>query len=112
MNFWSEGLGSRELVMGLDRSELERNEKGVVLTGIVDAPAPWEYEVVVHLDDWRAILNTATSREAGDFIAKSVGLGMALKMGWYIVKLIVLLGLYRLPRMMGLVRKKYTEVVE
>lgn len=112
MNFWSEGLGSRELVMGLDRSELERNEKGIVLTGIVDAPAPWEYEVVVHLDDWQAVLSTATSREAGDFIAKSVGFGMMLKMAWSIAKFIVLLGLYRFPRMLGLVRRKYAEVVE
>lgn len=106
MNFWSEGLGDRELVMGLDRSELDRNEKGILLTGIVDAPAPWEYEVTVHLDDWLAILNTATSRDAGDFIARSVGMGGTLKMGWYILKFIVLLGLRRFPRMLGLFRAK------
>jgi hypothetical protein len=106
MNFWSEGLGAQELIMGLDRSKLARKGDAIVLTGIVDAPAPWEYEVKVHYQDWTTILRTATSKDASTFIATSVGLLSIVKMALLIAKFIVLLALYRFMAIMGLSQSK------
>lgn len=105
MNFWSEGLGDRELVMGLDRAKLDRKGEHIVLTGIVDAPAPWEYEVKIHYQDWTTILRTATSKEACGFIASAVGVGTIASMAVSIVKFVVLLGYFRLTRLLGLSRE-------
>ncbi len=102
MHFWSEGLGDSELVMGLDRAKLERDGNFVVLTGVVDSPAPWEYEVKVQFDDWVTILHTATSKEACDFIASHLGIGALAAMAWSIVKFVVLLATYRFVRLLGL----------
>jgi hypothetical protein len=96
MRFWSEGLGDSELVMGLDRARLERKDDIVLLSGIVDQPAPWEYEVKIQFSDWVTILRTATSKEACDFIASHMRLGALAAMAWSIVKFVVLLGAYRL----------------
>lgn len=105
MNFWSEGLGDRELVMGLDRAKLDRKGEHIVLTGIVDAPAPWEYEVKIQYQDWITILRTATSKEACGFIASAVGIGTIASMAVSIVKFVVLLGYFRLARLLGLSRE-------
>jgi hypothetical protein len=101
MHFWSEGLGDSELVMGLDRARLERNGDFVVLTGVVDSPAPWEYEVKVQFDDWLTILRTATSKEACNFIASHMDIGALAAMAWSIVKFIALLATYRFVRVIG-----------
>jgi hypothetical protein len=102
MHFWSEGLGDSELVMGLGRAKLDRKGEFVVLTGVVDSPAPWEYEVRVQFDDWIAILKTATSKEACDFIARHMSVAALAGMSWSIVKFVALLAAYRCIRVMGL----------
>ncbi len=104
MNFWSEGLGDLELVMGLDRSKLQRQGDHILLTGVVDAPAPWEYEVRVQYDDWLAILRTATRPETGGFIAREVSLGSVADMAVSIVRFVVLLAWHRLLRVTGVSR--------
>jgi len=102
MRFWSEGLGDQELVMGLDRAQLERKEDGMSLTGIVDSPAPWEYEVKMQFDDWSAILKTATSKDACDFLATNVSAGDLVRIVASIAKFVVLLGWFRAFRLLGL----------
>jgi hypothetical protein len=102
MRFWSEGLGDKELVMGLDRAQIERKDDGMSLTGIVDSPAPWEYEVKMQFDDWSAILKTATSKGACDFLATHVGVRDLLRIVLSIMKFVVLLGWFRATRLMGL----------
>jgi hypothetical protein len=101
MHFWSEGLGDKELVMGLGRAELDRKGDVISLTGIVDSPAPWEYEVKIKFADWITILNTATSIEACDFIAAHVRVGPLVGMARNIAKFVVLLAFYRLARLAG-----------
>ena len=102
MRFWSEGLGDKELVMGLDRAQLGRKAECMSLTGVVDSPAPWEYEVQMQFDDWSAILKTATSRGACDFLATHVGLRDLVGIVASIVKFVVLLAWFRAARLMGL----------
>lgn len=102
MHFWSEGLGDSELVMGLDRAKLDRKGEFINLTGVVDSPAPWEYEVKVQFEDWLTILRTATSKEACDFIATHMGFGALAAMAWSIMKFIALLATYRFVRLIGL----------
>ena len=101
MRFWSEGLGDRELVITLGGSSVERKDDYVALKGIVVSPAPWEYEVKIKFADWLAILNTATTRDACGFIARRVTLRAIASMGVSIAKFLVLLGYYRLARLMG-----------
>ncbi len=101
MRFWSEGLGDKELVMGLDRAKLDRKGDRMSLTGVVDSPAPWEYEVQMQFEDWSAILRTATSKGACDFLATHVGLGDLVGIVLSIVKFVVLLGWFRAARLMG-----------
>lgn len=102
MRFWSEGLGDSELVMGLDRAKLERRGDLVLLTGIVDSPAPWEYEVKVQFDDWIVILHTATSKDACDFSTSHMDLVALADMARSIVKFVLLLAAYRLVHILGL----------
>lgn len=104
MHFWSEGLGDRELVMRLGRASVERKADMISLTGIVDSPAPWEYEVKIQFADWIKILQTANSKDACEFIAEHVRLGMLARMGWSIAKFVVLLALYRAAFTLGLDR--------
>lgn len=99
MRFWSEGLGDRELVMGLGKSEIERQGDMMVLSGIVDSPAPWEYEVKIGLPDWQTILRTAVTAEACGFIARRASLSELVSMIGSIVKFVVLLAWYRLMRL-------------
>jgi hypothetical protein len=102
MRFWSEGLGDKELVMGLDRAKLDRKGDCISLTGAVDSPAPWEYEVQMQSEDWSAILRTATSKGACDFLATHVSLRDLTGIVASIVKFVVLLGWFRAGRLMGL----------
>lgn len=95
MHFWSEGLGDKELVMGLGRAKLARKGDAISLTGVVDSPAPWEYEVKIQFADWITILRTATSIEACDFIAAHMKVGQLLGMAWNIAKFLLLLAFYR-----------------
>jgi len=99
MRFWSEGLGDSELVIGLERASVESRMDCIVLTGIVDSPAPWEYEVKIQFADWEKILSTATSRETSDFVAQHMRLAELAGMGWSIGKFIVLLAWYRLAQL-------------
>jgi hypothetical protein len=103
MRFWSEGLGDQELVMGLDRATLDRKGDCLSLTGVVVSPAPWEYEVQMQSEDWSAILRTATSKGACDFLGTHVSLRDLVGMVLSIVKFVVLLGWFRAARLMGLV---------
>ena len=105
MHFWSEGLGDRELVMGLGRAKIERKADIILLSGIVDSPAPWEYEVKIQFADWVTILKTATSHDACDFIAAHVCVPMLARMAWSIVRFVVLLTIYRAAHLTGLCRK-------
>jgi hypothetical protein len=102
MRFWSEGLGDQELVMGLDRAKLERKGEFMSLTGVVDSPAPWEYEVQMRFEDWSAILTTATQKGACDFLATHIGVRDLVGIVWPIAKFIILLGWFRAVRLMGL----------
>jgi len=110
MHFWSEGLGDSELVMGLDRAKLDRKGEFVNLTGVVDSPAPWEYEVKVQFDDWLTILRTATSEQACDFIASHMSIGQLAAMAWSIVKFIVLLASYSFLRVVGLAPSAISQI--
>ncbi len=98
VEFWSEGLGKRELVMDLDKAGLDREGEAVVLTGVVDAPADWAYKVTMEVEDWATILRAATSPEACEFLSSSVGIGKILGMGWWMTKFIILLAAYRFTR--------------
>lgn len=102
MRFWSEGLGDKELVMGLDRATLDRRGDHMSLTGVVDSPAPWEYEVQMQFEDWSAILRTATSKGACDFLATRVSMRDLAGIVLSIAKFIVLLGWFRVARRLGL----------
>jgi hypothetical protein len=101
MHFWSEGLGDGELVIGLDHAKVDSKGDSVVLSGVVTAPAPWEYEVRIQYPDWSKILSTATSREACDFIALHAPLTGLAGMAYSVLKFIVLLAFYRLLRFFG-----------
>ena len=98
MNFWSEGLGDRELVMALDRAKIEQRGDIVVLSGVVDSPAPWEYEVKMQREDWTAILRTATRPETGAYIVTAAPLGVMLAMVGSVVRFIVGLAWRRMAR--------------
>ena len=101
MRFWSEGLGDRELVIALGGSSVERKDDYVALKGIVVSPAPWEYEVKIQFADWMAILRTATTKDACGFIARRITLGSVASMGVSILKFLVLLGYFRVARLLG-----------
>jgi hypothetical protein len=99
MDFWSEGLGDRNLVINLDKSEVGTEGDAVILTGVVDAPADWAYKVTMETDDWTTVLRTATSPEARDFLSSGVGFGKILGMGWWMTQFILLLAVYRFVRL-------------
>lgn len=90
--------------MRLGIAEIERKADIISLTGIVDSPAPWEYEVKINFADWATILKTATSRDACDFIAEHVPVPTLTRMVGSIVKFIVLLVGYRMLRLTRLDR--------
>ena len=102
MHFWSEGLGNRNLVLGLDRSKVGVEGESVILTGVVDEPADWAYKVTMEIEDWKTILRTATSPEAREYLSSSVGIGKILGMGFWMTKFIVLSGVYKVFRGLGI----------
>lgn len=104
MRFWSEGLGERQLVMDLGKSHIRRLDDVMLLSGVVDSPAPWEYEVKIQRADWETILETAASKEACTFIATHTTLAELFGMAASIVRFIVLLGWYRTLRALGFAR--------
>ncbi len=102
MRFWSEGMGETELVRGLGETRLVRTGDRMSLTGVVTSPAPWEYEVAMSADDWGAILRTATSQGACDFIASAARLRDLVSMALSIVTFVALLAWFRALRVIGL----------
>ena len=72
----------------------------MLLTGIVDSPAPWEYEVKIQREDWATILKTAVSKDAVGFIARRASFGAMIAMAWPIIRFIVLLSWYRAIRVL------------
>lgn len=103
MHFWSEGLGDSELIIGLDRAKIDLKGDCVSLTGVVDSPAPWEYEVKIHFADWEKILTTATCRETCDFVVTHMRVKDLASMAWSILKFLVLLAGYRVARVLHVV---------
>ena len=103
MKFWSEGLGKKDLVMELADADLERDGDAIILTGTIHQPAEWAYKVTMELSDWTVVLTTATSAEACAYLSRSVSVARILGMGVWVVKFIVLMGLYRLGSVLGLV---------
>lgn len=102
MRFWSEGHGDRQLVMNLGKARIRRKDEIMLLSGVVDSPAPWEYEVKIQRDDWAKILETASTREACEFIATHTTFMQLLHMAWSIVVFVVLLAWFRTIRLLGL----------
>ena len=100
MRFWSEGLGDRQLVMSLGKGHIEQKDDLMLLTGIVDSPAPWEYEVKIQREDWATILKTAVSKDAVGFIARRASFGAMIAVAWPIIRFIVLLSWYRAIRVL------------
>ena len=80
MRFWSEGLGDRQLVMNLSKAKIKRTDEIIMLNGVVDSPAPWEYEVKINQNDWVKILETAVTPEACGFIANQATLLQAARL--------------------------------
>jgi hypothetical protein len=67
---------------------------------VVDSPAPWEYEVKMQLEDWLAILHTATRPETGAFIVTAAPLGVMMAMVVSVVRFIVGLAWRRTVRVL------------
>lgn len=101
MRFWSEGLGERQLVMNLSKARIRRQDEIILLSGVVDSPAPWEYEVKIQRDDWAKILETAATKEACDFIVTHTTFAQLLSMAWSIVVFIALLAWFRAKHQLG-----------
>ncbi|MBI3678048.1 MAG: hypothetical protein HY243_15675 [Proteobacteria bacterium] len=101
MRFWSEGLGERQLVMNLGKAAIKRQGEITLLSGVVDSPAPWEYEVKIQREDWARILQTAVTKEACGFIATHTTLVQLLAMAWSIVVFVILLAWFRTARLLG-----------
>lgn len=104
MRFWSEGLGERQLVMDLSKAHIKRQAEIMLLSGVVESPAPWEYEVKIQRDDWARILETAATKEACNFIATHTTFVQLLQMAWSIVAFVVLLAWFRARHLFGLER--------
>lgn len=98
VKFWSEGLGTRDLIMGLDGATVSREEDAVILTGVVEAPADWAYKVTIEAEDWNTILRTATSPQACDFLSRSLRIGTLVVMGWLVSRFLLSLSRTRWVR--------------
>jgi hypothetical protein len=99
MRFWSEGLGERQLVIGLGKARIEQQGEIMLLSGVVESPAPWEYEVKVERADWETILKTAGSKEACGYIARRASLPLLADMVWSIIRFVALLAWFRAVRL-------------
>ncbi len=104
MRYWSEGLGRRELVIDLEKSKLTRKPNFLELSGVVDSPAPWAYEIEVEFDDWKAILETAAKPETGTFLVQRASWGVLLRIAAGLSKFIIILAFFRIRRLVGLDR--------
>ncbi|MFO1254749.1 MAG: hypothetical protein U1E37_03685 [Sphingomonadaceae bacterium] len=102
MRFWSEGLGDRELVIDLDRADLAAVDDRLELSGVVDAPAPWEYNIKMQVDDWAAILETAARPDTGDFIATRASVSQLVQIFGGLVGFVAMLAFQRLKRRIGM----------
>lgn len=102
MRFWSEGLGDRELVIDLERTSLTAVEDRLELGGVVDAPAPWEYNIKMQVDDWAAILHTAAHPDTGGFIASRASAAQLMQIFGGLVGFVAMLALHRLKRLIGM----------
>ncbi len=102
MRFWSEGLGDRQLVMGLGKAKIESQGDMMLLSGVVDSPAPWEFEVRVERADWATILDTAISREACGYIATHASAGLLASMACSVIRFVALLAWFRVVRFLRL----------
>jgi hypothetical protein len=103
MRFWSDGLGKRDLVMELSEAALDREGDAIILTGTIHQPAEWAYKVTMGLGDWTTVLKTATSAQACAYLSSSVSVARILGMGIWVLKFILLMGLYRIGSLVGLV---------
>lgn len=101
MHYWSEGLGRRQLIIDLAKSRLENKSSFLELSGVVDAPAPWEYEIEVEFDDWKAILETAVKRDTGTFLVQRATGGELLAIIGGLLRFILMLALYRSLHLLG-----------
>jgi len=74
MRFWSKGLGERQLVIDLSRSNItsEPNNE-VMIRGIIVEPVKWNYEVTLYDIDVRGILRVAFTWQALVFFSKNIG---------------------------------------
>lgn len=110
MRFWSDGLGKRDLVMELSDAALDREGEAIILTGTIHQPAEWAYKVTMELGDWTTVLATATSPQACEYLSRSVNVTKILGMGFWVVKFILLMTLYRIGSVVGLVKLDGPEV--
>ena len=101
MEFWSEGLGKRTLVVDFKKSTYDIEGEEEIIKGIVDAPADWNYTVRVARDDWVRILEIATSSDVVGFLANGARIGVLIRMGWFIMKLLVLVGAFSIGKVVG-----------
>lgn len=105
MRFWSEGLGDRELIINLDRADLTAKEDRLELGGVVDSPAPWEYNIKMKFEDWAAILKTAARQDTGEFIASQASIPLLLRIFGGLLGFVLMLAFYRLRRLLGVDRE-------
>jgi len=102
MEFWSAGMGKKHLVLGLDKTKYEVDGEEMILTGVVDAPADWNYEVKMTREDWVNVLKIATSSEAGQFLENSVGMRRLMQMASSILKFTILLATFKMAKAVGI----------
>lgn len=102
MEFWSAGMGEKHLMLGLDKTKYEVDREEMILAGVVDAPADWNYEVRMTREDWVNVLKIATSSEAGQFLANSVGMRGVIQMASSILKFTILLATFKTIKAVGI----------
>jgi len=105
MEFWSAGMGKKNLVLGLSKTEYEVEGEGegeeMILSGTVDSPADWNYRVTMTTGDWANILEIATSPKAAQFVVNSIRMGLILRMALSISRFCVLLATFRTMKALG-----------
>ncbi len=101
MHYWSEGLGRRQLIINLAKSKLTRKADFLELSGVVDAPAPWEYEIEVEFADWQAILTTATRPETGAFLVQRSSMRELIAIATGLGQFLAVLAWYRMRHLLG-----------
>lgn len=94
MEFWSKGLGTKQLVLSLGKAEYEVGEEEVVLTGVVESPAEWNYRVTMSRQDLLMVLQMATSPELATFLVHSRGRAPLRSLLFHTLKLVARLAVY------------------